>query len=607
MLRRVVVILALVVACTSSRVNVQRKMLGRELPARLEPVTRYEGEVRTAKVRVWADADYRSQNLRWKRSFGDELDYANQLLEPMLGVRLEAEYKEWDRHAPDATLRETAAALAELDPGDDVAWVIGLTSALPLVSASTDELGVAEVLGAHIVLRGYSDVAERKAFARAFPDLGEAEREEVHDARRRHKQTVLLVHELAHTLGAMHETDPALLMHPIYRAEQASISDRNRELMLIALADRLRPRELREPLATAEQLLAAIETTDWGGWIAEEKEAMVVQLRAEIEVAQAGKTASPVPAAATAQYQRAERLALEGKHAEARAELDPIIAAYPGNAAIRLLACRVELLAGGPEAEAARTVCDRAAELAPGDPSPYVAVAGAHLQAGAPDKALAALKDAERRIDNLESGQADAWAQMAQLYQSLGALTWAEDAAAKTGVADHPVAAWASRIRARYGVPRDGKRYKITPESEAELVASVRGILDLVYAGKLAAAEKAARKAERRWPGAPGILAARCDLAMRQKKEGAARRLCKRAIDAYDGAAWAHYLLGILILRGRDTDAALASLRAAIVADPELTQAWRAMAKAYARENDRAGLDALRAEYRQKFGQPLPE
>jgi tetratricopeptide (TPR) repeat protein len=598
---------AIALSCTQQHVKNQRRRLGEELPATLEAPTKYEGTVRTAKVRVWADAEYRAQNVRWTRGFGDELDYANQLLEPMLGIRLEAEYKEWDRHAPNASLRETAAELALLDPGDDVTWVFGLTSALPLVSSSTDELGVAEVLGGHIVLRGFSDGAERKAFANAFPDLEPEEREEVHDARRRHKQTVLLVHELAHTLGALHETDPGWIMHPAYRPEQASISDRNRELMLIALDDRLRPKELREPLATAEKLMTAIETADWGGWIAPEKEQMVTELRAEIEAARSGQTASPVPAAAANQYMRARRLADEGKHQDALYELEPIIAAYPGNAAIRMLACSVHLAMSGPKDEAALAVCAKAADLAPGDPSPYIMVASLLATAGDPAGARAQLLLAEARIGNLPSGGADAWIQVAAMYQAMGAVTWAEDAAAKSGIADHPILAWASQVRARYGVPRDGKKFKITPENEPLVVGTVRGILDLVYAGKLDDAAREAKKAEKKWPGAPGILAARCDLEMRQKKEAAAKKTCKKAIAAYDGAAWAHYLLGILILKGKDTDAGIASLRAATAADPELTQAWRALGKAYARKKDRAALDELRQSYQTRFGRPLPE
>jgi tetratricopeptide (TPR) repeat protein len=602
-----IAVLALVAACSSQAVKSQRRILAKALPATLEAPTRYEGEVRVARARVWADADYRSQNLRWKRTFGDELDHANELLGPMLGIRVEAEYFEWDRHAPGASLTEAVEELRSLDDGDDVTWVIGLTSALPLVTANTDELGMAELLGPHLVLRGYADVEERKRFAKAFPDLEPAEREEVHDARRRHKQAVLLIHELAHTLGAIHETDPAWIMNGGYRPEQASISDRNRELMLIALADRLRPESARDPLATAELILTAVESADWGGWIADEKQALIDQLRAEIHARQSGATASPVPAAAAAQYRRAEQLAAAGKIEDALAELEPILAAYPGNAAIRLLSCRIHLRGAGGKDEQALAVCARAAELAPGDPAPYTSVAMALLGAGDQAGARAQLAEAEVRIANLSDGVPEAWIEIATMYQAMGALTWAEDAIGKSGKADHEIAGWASRTRARYGVPRDGKRFKLAPASEAEAVLAVRSLLDLVYAGKLADAERAAKAAEKRWPGLPGVLAARCDLAMRQKKLPAARKLCRRAIEGYDGAAWAHYLLGILILQGKDTAAGIASLQAAVAADPELTQAWRAMAKAYGRAKDQAGLDELRASYQARFGQPLPE
>jgi len=605
--RACLVALACLAACTPHIVKTERKLLGKEVPAVLEARTKFEGSIRTAKVRVWADNDYRSQNLRWKQGFGDQLDYANQLLEPMLGLRLEAEYRDWDRRAPQAPLRETAAELAAMDPGDDVAWVFGLTSALPLLSQTTDELGVAEVLGTHVVLRGYNDVEERKAFARAFPDISEAEREEVHDARRRHKQTVVLVHELGHTLGAPHETDRTWIMSAYYSPQQASFSDRSRELMMIAVADRVRPKEARDPIGTAEKLVTSIESADWGGWVQAEKEELLAELHARIELARQGKTASPVPAAAFGQYSRAQQLAGGGKYDDALAELEPLIAAYPGNAAIRLLACQIHLAKSGPKDAKALEVCGRAADLAPGDPSPYLLIAGKLAQGGDMRAARAKLVEAEGRIGNLDKGQAEAWLQMAAMYQALGALTWAEDAAAKGGPDGAAITQWAHGVRARYGVPRNGKKFKITPESEGELVGAVRLVLDLVYANRLADAEKAARKAEKRWPNAPGLLAARCDLALRRGSEGAARKLCAKAIAEYDGAAWAHYLMGILILRGRDTDAGVASLRAAITADPDLGQAWRALGKAYTRKQDKAALDDLRAQYRARFGQPLPE
>ncbi len=600
-------VLVALLGCTREHIKAQRRALGRALPATLDAGKAREGEPRTARVRVYADADYRGQHLRWRDSFNDQLDYANQVLVPMLGVRLEAEYVVWDRRKSDATVRDTLAELAELDDGDDVAWVIGLTSALPLVSATMDELGVAEVLGPHIALRGFADLEERKAFARAFPDLDQSERDEVHDARRRHKLTVILLHEIGHTLGAIHEAEPDWILHPAYKAEQVTISERNRELMQIALEDRLLPASARDTAATYSKLLGAIERDAWGGWDADEQASLVAHLRAEIAALESGLTASPVPAAAWSQYQRAERLAAQGKFDDALAELEPIIAAYPANAQIRLLACQIQLASHGPKDDRAAQVCERAAELAPGDPATYLVVTHAQLAAGDLSGALATLELAKTRASGLQEGRAAAWEQIASIYQGLGALSWAEDAAAQTGVADHPIASWASRTRARYGVPRDGARFKITAATEAELVTTVRQILDLVYASKLADAERAARKAEKRWPGAPGILAARCDLAMRQKQDAAAKKLCRQAIDAYDGAAWAHYLLGILILKGKDTAAGVLELRAAIAADPGLGQAWRALAKALKRAKDQAALDELKKRYVEQFGQSLPE
>jgi len=603
------IILILLAGCPRPVVEVQRRELGKEMPATLEAPTRFEGEVRTAKLQVWADGDYRAQNLRWERGFGAELDYANQLLEPMLGLRLEAEFHDWDRHDTTASIREAVDALAEVDDGADAGWVIGLTSALPLVSSSTDELGVAEVLGTYVVLRGYSDLAERKQFATAFPDLTDDEREEVHEARRLHKQTVLLIHELAHTLGAIHETDPSWIMHGAYSGAQASISDRNRELMLIALEDRLRPTEARDPLKTSEALRAALEASEWGGWIVEEREAMLVQLVADIDAMRAGLTAAPVPAAAYAQYQRAEQLGAGGQLDDALAELDPLLAAYPGNAAIRLLACKLRLGAAGPKDPEALDACGRAADLAPGDPAPYLAIAAALLAAGDPAGARAQLVEAEQRIVNLDTGGKEAWVGIAAMYQSMGAITWAEDAIAHAG-AEQPIALWASQTRARYGVPRQGAAYKITPETEAELVKAVRDVLDLVYAGKLDDAGKRAKAAEKKWPGAPGLLAARCDLTMRKQDYAGAKKLCVKAIKEYAGSAWAHYLLGILSLRGKsdkDTEAGIASLREAIAADPDLGQAWRALGKALSRAGDQAGLDALKQSYADRFGTPLPD
>ena len=99
--RFVVAIALALAACTPSYIKNQRKDLSKVTPADLEAPIKYQGDVRVAKVRIWADEDYRGQSPRWRRRINEELDYANQLLTPMLGLRLEvAEVKSWDRHDP---------------------------------------------------------------------------------------------------------------------------------------------------------------------------------------------------------------------------------------------------------------------------------------------------------------------------------------------------------------------------------------------------------------------------------------------------------------------------------------------------------------------------
>jgi tetratricopeptide (TPR) repeat protein len=609
-MRRAVLVAALVLAgCPGSSTQVQHPQadLTKVMPAEFDPgTTRHEGEVKVAKVRAYADADYRAKTPRWKDRITDEIDLANSLLTPMLGVRIElTDVVEWDHQAPEAPLRETLAALAQAAPGDDVHWVIGFTAPPSDPTNAFDELGAAELFGHHIVVRGYDDEAEKTSFHRQFPDVPIKDAGDALDARRRHKQTCLLLHQLGHTLGAIHETDPSWIIHATYDPQMATISERNRELMQIALEDRLKINELHDKVATASQLLGAIEKNDWGGWVAGEKDDETNTLRAIVDAAKKGQTAADVPAAVYDQYEHAERLMQQGRKKEALAELDPLIAAYPANAQIRLLVCRTELAQKGPPSDAAKAACSRAAELAQGDPGPYLVMATAYSAANDKPSARAELATAVGKVPNLPSEKAAAWLQIATLYQQLGDVTHAEDAAKEAGGADDQITPWVKRTRARYGDPRDGAKWHVDPDNEADYVDAVRKILDLVYANKFDAAETAARAAEKKWPGSPGIASARCDLAVRQNQDAAAAGHCKAAIAAFAGDSWAWYLLGIVQLKDRDPHPGIESLKKAIAADPELAQAWRALAKGLERAGDTADLDKLRTDYQAAFGSPL--
>ncbi|HEY6174435.1 MAG TPA: hypothetical protein VIX73_08335, partial [Kofleriaceae bacterium] len=390
--------------------QVQHEELSNLFPAQLAATERWTGAPRVARLRVWADDAYRAQNLRWQHGFDEQLAYANAVLAPMLGIRLEAEYHAWERHAPDAPLAEHLAALARQDTGDDVVWVVGLTSSLSLVAEPFEQIGVASLAAPYVVVRGHADLEERKAFERAFPDIDLSQRELVLEARRRHKTAALLIHELAHSLGALHEIAPDSVMHPSYSHRATSLGAGNRQLMLITLDDRLRPAAARDPQATWRKLLAALEN-DWAGWRSAERDHWIAQLRAAMgapadapisrpAVVRDGREASasrstaiasrnavsasrgtadtaapvvtppipgPLPVLALlppAVLDKLRELESLDQDADAgAAELAPLLAAYPGNPRLHLLNCRFAVRRGDIKAPEAVAACDRAASL----------------------------------------------------------------------------------------------------------------------------------------------------------------------------------------------------------------------------------------------------
>jgi hypothetical protein len=217
-------------------------------PNSFERAHDWDGKISTARIRVWADDSYRAQNIHWQQTFEDELEHANDVLSGLFGVRLVAELRSWSRAAPEATLEDSMRELAELDPGDDVLTVVGLTSSLRLVAATFEQLGFAEVGGRHMVLRGYADLEERKLFEQLFTELSAEERELLYHSRRRHKTTGILLHELGHNLGAEHVEHVDTLMHAMYSDHASKFDPHSREVILASVDRRLR----RGPSASAD-------------------------------------------------------------------------------------------------------------------------------------------------------------------------------------------------------------------------------------------------------------------------------------------------------------------------------------------------------------------
>jgi biopolymer transport protein ExbD len=197
--------------------------------------------VRTVTIRVWADDEYRAQHMHWRRSFQEQLDYANEVLVALLGVRLEPDFREWNRRAgPEVRLEDSLDALKAQDGASDgVFAVVGLTSALSLISRSYDKLGVAFRGQPWLMLRGHSDREERAQFEKIFIKMDEDEREQLYTLRRRHKIATTLLHELGHTLGVGHNRDNNLMMSSHYSDKTSSFHADDRVTMLAAVERRI--------------------------------------------------------------------------------------------------------------------------------------------------------------------------------------------------------------------------------------------------------------------------------------------------------------------------------------------------------------------------------
>lgn len=571
----------------------------RYLPAHIETTWKFQGEPRTAKVRVYADAEVRALP-HWKEDISEEIDYASQLFQPLIGVSLSIEsFKDWARTG---TAEDALHELAQLDKAPGVTWVIGYVAPPQVSTTVMTALGDAQTLGHHVTVRGWAEKPELDALMGRLPDAKDPERADVVTAHHRHKQAVVLLHMLATTLGAISETDPTWIQAASYSPQQQSFSNRNREILQYAANSRLGD---ESDVALAKRLADNIEQSNWGGWVPTSHDQVLQALHNIVEASRKGSTFANVPSEAFDEFKRISDLAQRGQGADALIELDNLLAAYPSNGTMHELKCEIMLTKPGVTDKATRAACDRVIEISPGDPTVHIAVAEALIRAGDLPAARTELGRAEDKIGNLPTGAVDAWHKVIGIYSAMGALTWTEDAIARAKLEGDPAAAKAAQIRARMGLPR-GARF-VAPDQEAALVAATRKALDLVYASKFGEASRALATAEKKWPNAPGLMAVRCDLAFRQNQIEAARATCARALAADPNDSWALYLMGTLLLRDAGTTpTGVAKLKQALAVDPDLGQAWRTLGRAYERDSNKAARDELDKAYQAKFGQALP-
>ncbi|MCA9555731.1 MAG: hypothetical protein KC933_37215, partial [Myxococcales bacterium] len=256
--------LANLAACRSGPTPEELYVL-RNQPRPLGPVALRDASTKTLRVRVWADEGHARAVMGWQVRFHEQVAAANPVLVANLGLELEVvTVRPWPRDGGRGDLIDDVNALMAHDKGDDVDLVIGLVTPLSTFNPTFSALGRANVLGRHIVMRSTDAPEEMAAFEQALRKASAEARADLYQARLRHKETLLLLHEVGHILGAPHVFMDRAVMSPHYDPQQDGFAPESLELMRMAVAawepGRGVPRETREAMA------AHLEQRRWPGW-----------------------------------------------------------------------------------------------------------------------------------------------------------------------------------------------------------------------------------------------------------------------------------------------------------------------------------------------------
>lgn len=578
-------------------------------PAALQPTPTRGPALGAARVRFYADDDYRAQNPDHQAKIRLLVERANQVLEPTIGVRLQVvEIRPWHRAGGEREAMKSAIAeLESLDAAQDVELVIGMMDALSRSSTDLHQLGLAHVLGNHLVVRGLDDAAEVAALEAPLRVLSKKERQGLYSRRKRHKELCIFLHEVGHAFGGPHVTGQGDILNPRYHWRQADFGEPTAQLMRAVASARM----ARGPAAAVawRKALDRVRRHPSELWNEDDKGLVAAELARRAAGGgredEPGESLGPsVRAADRERFRAAERLLRAGQSLDAWEELEPLLDFYPDEPAVQRFACRLVVEAGRDRGEI-ESRCARAARAAPADPEPPLRLAQAYLVAGDKTRSLAS---ARRALELAERGGSSdpaaprRWGELAAHFRALGAVTWAEKAAGHAPDGKD-VTAWARSTRVRFGMPAGGP---IPPEREADYVAGVTELLGDVYASRFPEAERRAARLERAFGRSAGLSAARCDMEIRRGRYPIARTHCRDALRRDPDAAWAHYLLGLLDRRDRKPTSALDHLERAVALDPTLKHAYQVAAEIAAELGRPADRKRLSDAYQAQFGQPLP-
>lgn len=272
------------------------------MPAKLEPSA--DGEHAPAmhpfRVRVYASPAYAAENVDHQHEIRALVEAADHVLVPTTGARLVIDrIDSWDA-GTEEDLERALDALHAKDPATDVDWVVGFVGATAKASDSFRDVGRADNPGKYFVVRAASRLADQLGADRAFDKLSQDERSRVVAARKEHRALSVFLHELGHSLGAVHEIDASSVMRPAYDKDMAGFTPESLALIRPSLARRSEPVTNETDEALATELIAVLEGPMAKAWVPADRDTMLAHLRARAPKATAASPSAVVAPPVTA-------------------------------------------------------------------------------------------------------------------------------------------------------------------------------------------------------------------------------------------------------------------------------------------------------------------
>lgn len=609
-------------------------------PAKLTGGPAWPGEIRTVTVRAYADESHQRAMPGWQVRFYRLVERVNPVLKDAVGIRLEIDkLGDWARPRGVGGLPSALYDLVEHDSGAGVDWVVGLTEPVAGITNVHDDLALARLFGPHIVMRPVDEKmlldSTRRRLANADADAQDA----IYLAQRAHLEAVVFLHAVGHSLGALDVRLAEGLMFERATLEASAFGADNLRLMRIAAAAR-GPRPGRWPSCAEANCAPMLEAfraalTKSRGALDPEGRARLLALLADdpkralrvdratqrdvhpyqapTETDPASRPASegPPPVAAAALKNDAEvaRRALEmaDEAPEAAWELArPVLARYPDHPGYQELGCQLGLRRA-PKADATLAQCDRAVSLAPDSATARLWRGWVRLRREERPDALADARSAQALLTKTGAGVDSLWTALAQLYAGLSAVTWAEQAAQKSGDSERAadIAKWANKIRGVYGLTNDAAERGVPPEAESDYI-SLRGRMRAAVAREEVKTVRALRaELNAKYPKMARTSPDTCRLLVEGRRWQKAWPSCRAAARAAPRSPEAQTLVAVAAFGLGRPAAAIAPLEKAVRLVPDRADVWKLLASAYRAAGRPQALKRLRARYQRQFGRSL--